>query len=297
MELFEGASLIAGGIQSALKAKKGFLVGRNGTIEMQTLLTRFYQNTFYQEQLLILDKHAGVFPGTAGSVQSWVSETIDSIKSCDLLVAGWYTPFASQELQFLQTIGRRSHFLPLRSLEPYYVPHEYMWSRYLLWRKVAVVSSFANLCVEQAKHAKEIWGDRHTGILPEAEYIPIQTGYSPVLAKGRADWPEGVTCWQDAVSYVVKQVLDSNAEIVLIGCGGLSLPIGRRLKEAGKVCIVMGGAIQVLFGIKGNRWKDHSVISRFWNDAWVYPPLDRTPGGATEIEGGCYWGGAQETKE
>jgi hypothetical protein len=67
--------------------------------------------------------------------------------------------------------------------------------------------------------------------------------------------------------------------------------IGRRLKEEGKVCIVMGGAIQVLFGIKGNRWKDHSVISKFWNDAWVYPPLERTPAGAEQIEGGCYWSG------
>jgi len=289
MELFEAASMISGGIQVALKNKKGFLVGRNGTIEMETILTRFFQNTFYQQKLLILEKHAGVFPGTAGSVQEWIAETIDSIRSCDLLVAGWYEPLAAPEKELMKQLGKKGPFMPLRALEPYYVPHDFQWSRYLLWRKVAVVSAFAELAVQQVKKKKEIWGDRADSLLPEAEYIPIETGYSPVLAQGRAGWPEGVTTWQEAVDSVVKRVLDSEAEIVLIGCGGLSMPIGRRLKEAGKVCIVMGGAIQVLFGIKGNRWKEHSVISRFWNDAWVYPPLERTPMAADQIEGGCYW--------
>jgi hypothetical protein len=82
-----------------------------------------------------------------------------------------------------------------------------------------------------------------------------------------------------------------NAEIVLIGCGGLGAIIGHELRMRGKICIVMGGAIQVLFGIKGRRWQSHSIISSFWNDAWVWPRLEDTPRGAEEIEGGCYWNG------
>lgn len=290
MELLEAASFIGGGIQVALKNKKGFLVGRNGTIEMEILLTRFFKNALYKEKLAILEKHAGIFPAASRSAEAWIQDTVESIRSCDLLVSGWYEPLAAAEKEFLKLLGKKGPFLPLRALEPYYVPHEFQWTRFLLWRKVAVVSSFAELCVSQAKKAREIWGDRCSHLLPEADYIPIQTGYSPCLAQGRAGWPEGISSWDEAVDWVVKKVIESEAEIVLIGCGGLSMPIGRRLKEAGKACIVMGGAIQVLFGIKGERWKDHSVISRFWNDAWVYPPLERTPGGAEQIEGGCYWG-------
>jgi hypothetical protein len=55
------------------------------------------------------------------------------------------------------------------------------------------------------------------------------------------------------------------------------------------VAIVLGGAIQVLFGIKGRRWKTHEVISKFWNDDWIYPKPEETPQGARDIEGGCYW--------
>ena len=290
MDLFEASALIFHGISTALKHKKGFLVGRNGTIEMEILLQKHTTNSFFQQQLLILERNAGIFPATANSAKQWVNATEDAIRNTDLLVAGWYAPIAAQEIQYLQTLGKKTPFLPLRALEPYYVPYEHQWSRNFLYRKVAVVNSFANFAMEQRESAKLIWPDRSESLLPEAQYIPIETGYAPVLAKGRAEWDTPINSWQEAVDCVVKRVIESEAEIVLIGCGGLSMIIGNRLKELGKVCIVMGGAIQVLFGIKGKRWENHSVISRFWNSAWKYPPLERTPLGADSIEGGCYWG-------
>lgn len=289
MDLFEAAGLICDGIATALSQKKGFLLGRNGTIEMQILLQKHFTNSFFQQELLVLERNAGVFPATAASVQKWVKETEESIRNTDLLVAGWYAPIAHQEFQYLQTLYKKGPYLPLRALEPYYVPVDQMWTRFLRFHKVAIVSSFANTAVEQVTCSKEIWGDRADNLLPFATYIPIRTGYAPVLAKGRAEWPGKPSSWEDAVEDVVKEVLKSEADIVLIGCGGLGMIIGHKLKQAGKVCIVMGGAIQVLFGIKGNRWENHSIISRFWNDSWVYPKQEETPGGAYLIENSCYW--------
>ena len=65
--------------------------------------------------------------------------------------------------------------------------------------------------------------------------------------------------------------------------------IASRLRKLGISAIVLGGAIQVLFGIKGRRWARHDVISRFWNEAWVSPAAHEVPGGAGAVEGGCYW--------
>jgi glycine/D-amino acid oxidase-like deaminating enzyme len=89
---------------------------------------------------------------------------------------------------------------------------------------------------------------------------------------------------------VVAQVLETGSRIALIGCGGLGMLIAHELKQHGIIAIVLGGALQVLFGIKGNRWKNHAVISQLWNEDWVYPLEEETPRGAEEIEGGCYWG-------
>ena len=60
-------------------------------------------------------------------------------------------------------------------------------------------------------------------------------------------------------------------------------------KQSGKLAIHMGGATQILFGIKGRRWDDHDVISRLYNDSWVRPQPREVPARAMTVEGGCYW--------
>jgi ketopantoate reductase len=81
----------------------------------------------------------------------------------------------------------------------------------------------------------------------------------------------------------------TGASVAIIGCGGLGMIIGGRLRKLGISSILLGGAIQVLFGIRGNRWKNHDIISKFWNDAWRSPCSSEIPNGAQLVEGGCYW--------
>lgn len=287
MDLYEAAATIRNGMEAALAEKRGFLVGRTGTIELEVLLSA---GSVSRDRLAVLERNAGIYPATHESALIWLTQTQEAIRSTDLLVAGWYEPLARSEAGFLSRLGKQGPFLPLRALEPYYVSEELMWSRLMAGRRVAVVSSFAMTACAQSARANTVWGDRHESLLPGAIYIPIVTGYAPVLAAGRAEWPVGCSRWQDAVEDVVRRVVEADADIVLIGCGGLGMLLGARLKALGKVCVVMGGATQVLFGIKGMRWANHNVISRFWNSAWVWPAVEETPRGATAIEGGCYWG-------
>ena len=67
------------------------------------------------------------------------------------------------------------------------------------------------------------------------------------------------------------------------------MPLALRLKKRGIIAIVVGGAIQIFFGIKGKRWANHPIISGFWNDSWVEPSTDEIPNGAKKVEGACYW--------
>ena len=134
-----------------------------------------------------------------------------------------------------------------------------------------------------------IWGSDAESLLPTTTHFSfVKTGYAPVLAKGCGEW---ISCstWKEAVDQMEAAVYKNDAEIILIGCGGLGFPLAQRLKKAGKIAIVLGGAIQVLFGIKGERWRTHSVISQFWNPYWVYPSEHETPKGAQGVENACYW--------
>ena len=72
-------------------SKKGFLVGRNGTIEIETLVSNRISR--------ILERNAGVFPLNEETIYSWIQETKDAIVSADILAAGWYAPLAADEFK------------------------------------------------------------------------------------------------------------------------------------------------------------------------------------------------------
>lgn len=300
MTIEAGAQEIRSVLEKALKRKEGALIGRNGTIELETLLFRLYgsaPNQAYPQHITKrLELHAGIWPSDRTSVDKWVFQMLEAIRLSDVLVAGWYEPLKVPEETLLNHTNGLAPRIPLRSLEPYYVAPELRWTNLLAGQRVAVVSSFAKTIESQVGKREDIWPLHTESLLPEiVEWVPIQTGYAPSLAKGIAEWPREVSSWDVAVTHIVKKVLQSKASIALIGCGGLGMLIGSELKKQGVIAIVLGGATQVLFGIKGQRWANHAVISHFWNDAWVYPQVSETPRGASLIEGACYWGKIEAT--
>lgn len=299
MAIEKGAEDIRKTIETALQKKEGALIGRNGTIELETLLFRLYSaapNQQYPSHMTKrLELHAGIWPPEKHSVDKWVFHLLEAIRLSDVLVAGWYEPLKEAEKRLLGVTNTIAPQIPLRSLEPYYVAPELRWTQLLAGQRVAIVSSFTKTCIEQIEKREEIWPIETESLLPlNVEWVPIQTGYAPALAKGTAEWSSDIQSWDVAVSSIVRKVVQSKASIALIGCGGLGMLIGAELKKQGVIAIVLGGAIQVLFGIKGQRWATHSVISHFWNDAWVWPKPSETPRGAQLIEGACYWGGKIE---
>lgn len=294
MSVEQGAKHIYDAIEKALKKKEGLLIGRNGTIELETMLFKLYKASPTEDYPTTLKKqmelHAGVWPPTMALLDKWVFSMLEAIRLSDVLVAGWYEPLKESEKKLLDQVNTLSPRIPLRSLEPYYVSPELRWTTLLKGQKVAIISSFAKTAVQQIEKRSFLWPNDTESLLPEStEWIPIETGYAPVLAQGSAAWPSNIQSWDVAVLDCMKRVLKSKARIAIIGCGGLGMLIGSELRKRGIIAIVLGGATQVLFGIKGNRWSNHPVISSFWNESWVWPSIEETPHGAKLIEGGCYW--------
>lgn len=277
---------IEAAIKNALDLHYGALIGRNGTIELEQMIQL---NPF---NLQILENNAGIFPiAIHSNFYIWQERSIEATKSADVLVTGWYEPLKEAEEVALKKWQVNAIKIPLRAIEPYYLDPEHQWTRLLESHSVAVVTSFTKTAKEQVKKgSKEIWGSR--GVLPEnVNWHWVQTGYSKSIAKGcrHVEWPSSIHNWSQAADYVVAEVMKSGARFALIGCGGLGMPIAKMLKDRGVIAVVMGGAIQVLFGIKGRRWANHPIISKFWNDHWVWPSKEEIPGAAHMIEGGCYW--------
>ena len=280
--VLNGALNIITIIKNALDTDEGALIGRNGTIELEQMISG---NT---ESLYVLEKNAGIFPSMNPFVfLRWRSESIEATKYADAVATGWYEPLKKAEEEALELWNSKAIRIPLRSLEPYYVDSDSQWTKLLDGHGVSVVSCFTKTMSSQVNNLKNIW---ETNIFPDTiNWQWVQTGHPKSVARGSNEWPYEVTNSLEAINYIVTEVVKQGSRFALIGCGGIGMIVANKLKERGVICIVLGGAIQVLFGIKGKRWENHSVISKFWNEHWVLPSHEETPGLAKTIEGGCYW--------
>ena len=290
-EVEMGAKAISDCICKALQREEGALIGRNGSIELSMLLDP--STSAADPRLRILATNAGIYDLTRDpqtSFLQWHRETKSAILNTDVLAMGWYQPLSEKEFKTFSSWSIIAKQIPLRSLEPYYVSTEFQWIKYLKGQKVAVVSSFTQSAAYQvAKGLNTIWSPRLEWP-SDIEWIWIQTGHSPFIANGTNEWPSGIDSWSDAIDMMVEKIVWSGARFALIGCGGLGMILASKLKDRGAITLVIGGSIQLLFGIKGKRWETHSVIGKFWTDDWIWPSLQETPGNAQSIEGGCYWG-------
>lgn len=291
-QIEKGAILIYTCLDSAIREKKGCCIGRNGSTELTTLFMYETQRICDSQMAKNLERYSGIFPATPEILRTWIDsykKTLQTV-SDEPFVTGWFQGLAPFEQILLKQLCPNAKPIPLRCLEPYYVAPEKRWTVLLAEKRVAVVSSFAKSIQAQCKRGKEIWGEHFETLLPSTTtWIPIQTGFPPEIARGRLEWSEGCTTWKEALDWLEQEVLKQNVDVCLIGCGALGMMLAARLKKQGIACIVMGGAIQVLFGIKGQRWQHHSIIANFWNNAWVWPSEEETPRASGKIEGGCYW--------
>ena len=78
-------------------------------------------------------------------------------------------------------------------------------------------------------------------------------------------------------------------DVALLGCGAYGLPLAASIKRMGKKAVHLGGATQILFGIKGKRWEEIPKIAKLFNENWVRPSEEERPDNFSEIEGGSYW--------
>jgi hypothetical protein len=72
------------------QSKKPFLIGRNGTIELQVLVKYLYNIQISHAEKTQLELNAGIFPRE--SIKDFLETYIESLKSVDAMAEGWYAP-------------------------------------------------------------------------------------------------------------------------------------------------------------------------------------------------------------
>jgi hypothetical protein len=240
-------------------------------------MSLFVKNAFTKKLLNSMYLNAGVFPYGEEMALRFSQISAEAALQVDLL--GWWNS-PMQDYLALEVCRSDVSLCKLGHLEPYYNLHN-PWSAALKGKKVLVIHPFKDSIEKQYKKRALLFSNSE--VLPDCELTVMK---SVQTIAGQKD--PRFENWEEALDYMYKEALTYDFDIAIIGCGAYGMPLGAKLKQAGKIAIHLGGATQLLFGIKGSRW-DNTLGKELYNDYWERPMESEIPQGSKLIENGCYW--------
>ena len=231
-----------------------------------------------------MTKWSGFFPSSEENLMKFGSLMLEDMTQVDIL-GSWLR----NEQIMIDQYCLKLQKVTLLALEPYWAVKP--WTRALEGKKVLVIHPFASLIESQyAEKRKLLFQDKR--VLPDFELMTLQAVQS---IGGESEFED----WFEALDWMKTRMDATDYDIALIGCGAYGFPLAAHAKRMGKQSVHLGGALQLLFGIKGKRWENpnygvpvfgvQNMYKRLFNEAWLYPTENMQPKSADKVEGGCYW--------
>lgn len=232
-----------------------------------------------------MEQWSGFFPSTKQNLSNFSELMLNDLAEVDIL-GSWM----SKEY-YIKTYITNEHFVHLRLLEPFWSKNP--WTRALKGKKVLIVHPFSEEILSQYQSKKEVLF-KNPLILPDFEILTFKA----VQSLGGEN--ETFKNWFEALEYMKENIDKIDYDICLLGCGAYGFPLAAHIKRTGKKAFHLGGALQLLFGIKGKRWEDPSYGVKAWgipygsysslmNEHWIRPQDKNKPRNTSKVEGGCYW--------
>ena len=269
-------------IYNKIIENKPCFISRFGSSELASVI--FYRQARLADSLInkwnahhehILCDVSGFFPFTEEAMDKFSQHYLSFIQNIDILGV-WRVG----EENVAELFDKHIQLVNLASIEPYYFQEP--WSRALAGKKILVVHPFAESIKTQYAKRALLFSDRD--VLPDFELQVIAAAQTLVNNTG------GFNDWFEALDNMCTQIAKADFDVAIIGAGAYGMPIANFIKmKMGKVAIHIGGATQILFGIKGKRWDSFPVVKAMYNEHWINPSAEERPAGAEKVEGGSYW--------
>lgn len=257
-----------------------FAAVRLGGTEIRTIADTIYSQYklpifgLNQRTLKRICTLSGFFPATKENVKSFSKLYLEMLPCVDILCV-WD---CFMQGYFAKNFAEQAELTTLYALEPYYF--DLPWSSELKGKKVLVIHPFAKTIAKQFIQKEKIF--KNAEVLPDMQLMTLKAVQS---LGGKSNF----NSWFEALEWMYSEAMKMEFDIALIGCGAYGLPLAIKFKKAGKQAIQIGGALQLLFGIKGKRWESKPEAAKLFNENWVRPDESERPETANSVEGACYW--------
>ena len=268
-------------IFDAICNNRPYMVARYGSTEMLAICgfldkKNHLKRNIPDSTIEQMERWSGFFPKEKELLECFCEMMIEQSINADLLGI-----WNQMDVFMVERYAKNASICKLSAIEPWYTPSG-PWTAALKGKKVLVIHPFSETILNQYKKRELIF--------PGTEILPLFELYTIKAVQTLAGEPDKrFSNWFEALDWMFDEAMKVNFDVAILGCGAYGFPLAARLKREGKIAIHMGGAVQLLFGIKGKRWDNHPVISKFYNDNWVRPNSSEKPKGASKVESVCYW--------
>jgi hypothetical protein len=165
---------------------------------------------------------------------------------------------------FLDKLIPNTKRICAQALEPFYYMknNQYSFNNIFVNKKVLIITSHKDTTNDQLKnhmniHMKPIFDESTQFFVYKP---PQQNGGN---SDGRS-WLEHLDKMQNDLTALSK---DFDFDIALVSCGGFGMIICDYIySKMNKSALYVGGALQLFFGIMGNRWRTNTNIAELKNN-------------------------------
>lgn len=266
---------------------RDLLCGRLGVIESKILdalengKSNFALNLRRQAWV-----NAGIFPPTKSQLVYFANSYRTAILETDLL-AIWPPKIQDAHDNLISKYAINVPQIDMAVLDVFSlgarIEPDRIWISKLAGKRVLIVHPFARSFENQYSKLKQL---HRIPIIPffEATFtLPPMTQGLNMLS---GTYTTNLTVYLENLGEIISQ---GGFDYALVAAGAYGLPICRFLKQKNITTIYIGGALQLIFGVSGSRWKNRSDLDMFRTSHWLDHPLENPPRGAKYIEGKTYW--------
>jgi len=235
-----------------IKSNNPFIISRFG---QETILCFdfLHNNYIHYNKLNQIMRNCGIYSKSNNQLvfDEYFQEVINTIENSDCLACfqpGNINPticsIQKESIDKFNLIEIHS-----RSLEPFYIvqQNEIPWTHYLIGKKVLVINPFVKSFQKQMNNNFQIFKDKPV-FLENQHFVYYQSFQTHGDNHIHNDWKE-------TFSIMCKDIEKIDFDIALLGCGGYGLPLCNFIKsKLNKSAIYIGGGLQLLFGVMGERW-------------------------------------------
>lgn len=285
-------------LENALAERRGFAAGKIGYTEFHLLLLLMaLRQNAPRAQIRMLElwlrtyavQDAGLFPAALDFYDRFAQVYLQAVRELDIV--GWMLKFDKNRqremLNFFQITNSLTDFHNLHPDQAIPDDPTNCYLPLLRGKKILIVNPFGNLLAARATREifEGVWRVSGKKFFAPASVEGLEFPYG----FARETWARYPTAL-DLMDEIESRIAQRDFDVALVGAGGMGIPLTACVKRLGKVGILLGGHLQVLFGVKGRRWKNTPRWRDvYFNEWWIDMPEEYRPKEGDVVGENAYW--------